>query len=62
MMLGMIVLGGVMAGGLTGCVRHQTTVCSNAIASGTTPGTYQITVTATSGSTSEQTVINLTIQ
>jgi hypothetical protein len=62
MILGMIVLMGVTASGLTGCVRHKTTVCSNAIAAGTTPGTYQITVTATSGSTSQQTVITLTVQ
>lgn len=62
MILGMIVLMGVTAGGLTGCVRHKTTVCSTAIAAGTTPGTYQITVTATSGSMSQQTVVTLTVQ
>jgi hypothetical protein len=62
MMLGMMVLFGVIAGGMTGCVRHSTTACSTAIAAGTTPGTYQITVTATSGSMSQQTVITLTVQ
>jgi pimeloyl-ACP methyl ester carboxylesterase len=61
-MLSVVVLMGAFAGGLTGCVRHQTTACTNVIAAGTTPGTYQITVTATSGSTSQQTVITLTVQ
>jgi len=54
-MLGMLVLLLAIAGGLSACTKHQSTP------TGTTAGSYTITVTGTSGSITQTTTITLTV-
>jgi hypothetical protein len=50
-----------MASGVSAC-GSRTTVCDNAILAGTTPGTYTVTVTGTSGAITETGTVTLTVQ
>ncbi len=65
-MLRRVVLVGVLAVGLgllNGCAAAVTVVCSNVVTSGTTAGTYDVTVTGTSGdlSANAPVTINVTV-
>jgi hypothetical protein len=59
--LGMALLFVAMASGVSAC-GSRTTVCDNAILAGTTPGTYTVTVTGTSGAITETGTVTLTVQ
>lgn len=51
-----------LAGTLTGCGSSSGTGSCNAVQSGTTAGTYAITITGTSGAKTETTTVSLTVQ
>jgi hypothetical protein len=61
-MFGMLMLFVALAGGMLACGGgSNTSACSTAITPGTTAGSYTITVTGTSGSTSVTNTIALTV-
>jgi hypothetical protein len=59
--LGMAALLIIVAGGLLACGGGSSSTC-NGISPGTTPGSYTITVTATSGATTATGPVSLTVQ
>ena len=59
--LGMIVLLAALAGGAVGC-SSSFTVTGATTGAGTTPGTYLITITGTSGSATASTNVSLTVK
>jgi hypothetical protein len=59
-MLGIVVLSGIATGGIVGCGGHGNTT-TNTGNPGTTPGSYTITVSASSGSTTAQTTVGITV-
>lgn len=62
-LIGLFALLATVAGGITACGSSPKLACTNAAASSGTPtGSYIITITGTSGSTTAQTNVALTIQ
>jgi hypothetical protein len=63
-MIGMFVLHAALVGGMTACGGGGggTKVCSAIAVAGTTPGSYTITVTGTSGTTTSAGTVTLTVQ
>jgi len=64
-MLGMVIFFVALAGGLASCGgggSGGTKACTGAIAPGTTPGAYTVTVTGTSGATTATGTLTLTVQ
>jgi hypothetical protein len=62
-LIGVFAFIAILAGGITACGGSPKVACTNAAAaSGTPTGSYIITITGTSGSTTAQANIALTIQ
>ena len=61
-MLGMVIFFVALAGGLVSCGGGGgSTACTNTVVAGTTPGTYTVTLTGTSGGTTATTPVTLTV-
>jgi hypothetical protein len=58
----MLVLGVSLASGMLACTGPAGASCTGTTNPGTTPGSYTITVTGTSGSTTATQPVNLTVQ
>lgn len=61
-LIGLFAFLAIVAGGISACSGSPKLACTNAAASGTPTGSYIITITGTSGSTTAQTNVALTIQ
>ena len=61
-LIGTLAFVAILAGGISACGGSQKLACTNPAAAGTTAGSYVITITGTSGSTTAQTNVALTIQ
>jgi hypothetical protein len=61
-LVGMVVLGVSLASGMLACTGPAGASCTGTTKPGTTPGSYTITVTGTSGSTTATQPVNLTVQ
>jgi hypothetical protein len=62
-MLGMLFLVAILAGGMSACTKPLSTLKGGGTSNpGTTAGTYTITVTGTSGSTTATGIVALTVQ
>jgi subtilase family serine protease len=60
--LGMMLLLAVLVSGVVSCGGGGGTSCPNIVSTGTTAGTYTVTVTGTSGATTAQNTFTLTVQ
>jgi hypothetical protein len=60
--LGPVCFLAILAGGVEGCGGSGSASATSPIATGTTPGTYSITVTATSGTTVATFPVSLTVK
>jgi hypothetical protein len=58
-LVGLLVVG---LGALSGCNGSTTVICQNSATSGTTAGTYTVTVTGTSGGLSATAPVTLTVK
>ena len=61
-LLGLLALLTIFTAGVSACGGGSRQICSTAIAASTTPGTYTITVTGKSGSTTATGTVNLNVQ
>jgi hypothetical protein len=61
-MLGMVVLLAVFAGGMLACGGSSSKTCPTPTTSGTTTGSYTITITGTSGTTTASSTVALNVQ
>jgi hypothetical protein len=58
----MMLLLAVLVSGVVSCGGGGGTSCPNIVSTGTTAGTYTVTVTGTSGATTAQNTFTLTVQ